>query len=205
MGRLRNAFVVALAMMLAAPADADETVLATLTGDGVVMKDEGGEVALTVDLTRPVGWRLWLEDGPPRVVLELAEMKVADDPELRSTSVVSLEFLETGPDLCELQATLREPLSILSAEMVAAEDGTAQIVVLLKPTTAEAFQADLEAAAAMAAEPASRPVIAIDPGHGGRDPGAEAGDIREADLMLQFAERLRDVLVASGQLDVVLT
>ena len=48
-------------------------------------------------------------------------------------------------------------------------------------------------------------VVAIDPGHGGRDPGAESGGLREADLVLGFAHRLRDVLNASPRLTAVLT
>ncbi|MEM9427531.1 MAG: N-acetylmuramoyl-L-alanine amidase [Pseudomonadota bacterium] len=194
-----------MAAILAAAAAADEGVLATLDGDGAVITDEGGEVSLTVDLTRPVAWRLWIADEPPRLVLELADTEWTDEPVLRSTSVVALDVVETGPAVSELQATLREPLSVLSAEMIAEDDGTATILVRLQPTTADVFQSDLEAASDTVALATKRPVIAIDPGHGGRDPGAEAGNIQEADLMLAFAERLRDILVASGQLDVVLT
>jgi N-acetylmuramoyl-L-alanine amidase len=52
----------------------------------------------------------------------------------------------------------------------------------------------------------SRPLVVIDPGHGGFDSGAEApGGIREKDITLAFALRLRDTLVASGLFDVALT
>jgi N-acetylmuramoyl-L-alanine amidase len=50
-----------------------------------------------------------------------------------------------------------------------------------------------------------RPVIVLDPGHGGVDPGAERAGLREADLMLSFARLLREALVRTGQFDVVLT
>lgn len=205
MGRSILAFVVAIAAMLAEPAGADETVAATLNGEGAVMADKGGEVALTVGLSHPVGWRLWIADGPPRVVLELSDMAWTKPPVLRSTSVASLEIVETGPAVTELHAVLREPLSIHSAEMVASADGTAALHVRLKPTTAEAFRTELEAMAADPEASAPRMVIAIDPGHGGGDPGAETGELREADLVLGFAKRLRDILVASGQFDAVLT
>jgi N-acetylmuramoyl-L-alanine amidase len=56
-----------------------------------------------------------------------------------------------------------------------------------------------------AVEPASRPLVVIDPGHGGFDSGAEAGSIREKDITLIFALRLRDTLVGSGKFDVALT
>ncbi len=205
MVRIFFALIAAMAAVLAEPAGADEAKHATLDGDGAVIADNGGEVTLTIGLTQPVGWRLWIADGPPRVVLELADMSWTDAPDLRSTSVASLEIVETGPALSELHLVLREPLSILSAEMVAAADGTAALDVRLKPSTAEAFRTDLEAMAADTEAIERRPVIAIDPGHGGTDPGAETGDLREAHLVLAFAHRLRDILIASGRFDVVMT
>jgi N-acetylmuramoyl-L-alanine amidase len=41
-------------------------------------------------------------------------------------------------------------------------------------------------------------IIVIDPGHGGRDPGAVANGVREADVTLAVALKLRDKLVRSG-------
>ena len=54
---------------------------------------------------------------------------------------------------------------------------------------------------------ASRPLIVIDAGHGGHDPGAinaETGE-REKDLTLAIAQAIRDELVKSGRLRVALT
>jgi N-acetylmuramoyl-L-alanine amidase len=45
----------------------------------------------------------------------------------------------------------------------------------------------------------------LDPGHGGIDPGAERDGYREADLMLTFAQELRDILVRAGNFEVILT
>lgn len=41
-------------------------------------------------------------------------------------------------------------------------------------------------------------VIVIDPGHGGQDPGAQFGGIKEKDINLDIALRLREILSASG-------
>lgn len=46
--------------------------------------------------------------------------------------------------------------------------------------------------------PTNPRLIVIDPGHGGSDPGAVHGGQREADLNLDMAKRLRDLLVARG-------
>lgn len=51
----------------------------------------------------------------------------------------------------------------------------------------------------------SRPLVVIDPGHGGRDPGAVGAGIREKDVTLGLALALRDELVRQGGVRVALT
>ena len=52
-----------------------------------------------------------------------------------------------------------------------------------------------------------RPLVLIDPGHGGQDPGATAvsGDITEKQLTLQMARELRDKLASDGRVRIALT
>lgn len=52
---------------------------------------------------------------------------------------------------------------------------------------------------------ASRPLVLIDPGHGGKDPGAGAGALKEKALTLALAQALRDGLLAGGGIRVALT
>lgn len=52
---------------------------------------------------------------------------------------------------------------------------------------------------------ASRPLVVIDPGHGGRDPGAGTAALYEKDLTLRLAMALRDELVRRGGVRVALT
>ena len=59
-----------------------------------------------------------------------------------------------------------------------------------------------------APRPSSRPramVIALDPGHGGVDPGASYGGVSEKVLTLTFAKELQQVLTETGRYRVVLT
>ncbi|HLX26653.1 MAG TPA: N-acetylmuramoyl-L-alanine amidase [Candidatus Cybelea sp.] len=46
--------------------------------------------------------------------------------------------------------------------------------------------------------PTNPRLIVIDPGHGGSDSGSEHGGLKEADLALDMAKRLRDILIARG-------
>jgi len=52
-----------------------------------------------------------------------------------------------------------------------------------------------------------RPIVVIDPGHGGRDPGATgvSGNSTEKDLTLAFAKELRATLAERGRVRVALT
>ena len=56
-------------------------------------------------------------------------------------------------------------------------------------------------------EARGRPIVVIDPGHGGRDPGATSvsGDVSEKDLTLALARELRDDLVKRGRVRVAMT
>ena len=59
---------------------------------------------------------------------------------------------------------------------------------------------------AIVGDDASRPLVVIDPGHGGHDPGASgAGKLKEAQLTLALARALRDELVRRARVRVALT
>ena len=51
----------------------------------------------------------------------------------------------------------------------------------------------------------ARPLVVIDAGHGGKDPGAGTGQIKEKTLTLMLAQALRDELLRKGGIRVALT
>lgn len=57
------------------------------------------------------------------------------------------------------------------------------------------------------AGPAGRPLVVVDPGHGGHDPGAASkdGTVREKDVALALAQAIRDRLLVRGKVRVALT
>ncbi|ANW02369.1 N-acetylmuramoyl-L-alanine amidase [Bradyrhizobium icense] len=81
----------------------------------------------------------------------------------------------------------------------------------LRPAIAEANAAAAQPDSSTAAQPPQapdkRPVIVIDPGHGGVDNGTQAGggDFMEKNLVLAFGLALRDRIEKSGKYRVVMT
>lgn len=65
----------------------------------------------------------------------------------------------------------------------------------------------LQVPAVSGARGTRRPLVVIDPGHGGHDPGSESADQRhrEKDIALAISKAIRDELVASGRVRVALT
>jgi N-acetylmuramoyl-L-alanine amidase len=100
------------------------------------------------------------------------------------------------------------------AQSVAADNGFRLTPAVAAPSTASAeppasphVTTDLPATQAPPnAQPDTRPVVVIDPGHGGVDNGTQSGgDIAEKDLVLAFGLALRDRLEKTGKFRVVMT
>ena len=85
-----------------------------------------------------------------------------------------------------------------------------QPIPTAKPTTLAALPSVARAVDGASATTKSRPpelpVVVLDPGHGGIDPGTtSAGGQREKDLVLNMAKELRSLIERSGRYRVVLT
>jgi N-acetylmuramoyl-L-alanine amidase len=99
------------------------------------------------------------------------------------------------------------PRLVLELEQVDRANFVQQVVPELKPTIADATAAipSGTAVSAKPAEPDSRPLIVIDPGHGGIDNGTQASGEMEKSLVLSFGLALRDRIEQSGKYRVIMT
>lgn len=181
-----------------------------------------GRTELRLGLNQGVPFRVFVLDGPPRLVVDFRE--VAFDG-LEKTDLLRKPGRITDVRFGPFQPGWSRLVADLSGPMIASEvglpvdpaTGLAQLQIALVESDAETFaktaagyvQPDLNVEAA-APRRTSRPdngrfVVMIDPGHGGVDPGAIRDGINEKTLMLKLARSLRDALRRGGDIEVVLT
>lgn len=201
----------------------DFTALARIDPEGSVIADDGQGVGLTLYLSQAVPWRIFTLDAPMRLVIDFREVDwrgLTREGVAQSAAVADLRFGTLRPGWSRMVVELARPLTLSTAEMaVGKTDGTAVLRVRLDPSTAEAFTAAAgappdpgwDALAALDVTPPPDPappgrlVVAIDPGHGGIDPGAERDGLAEAQLMLQLGLELAEAVNRTGTMTAVLT
>jgi len=129
--------------------------------------------------------------------LASASSGAAAPPDVPSAS----SLLEPPPSTPSVEAETAPPPSSASAAAPAPASSSAAL-----PAPPALSGPAAKSAASNAPPSLSKPLIVLDPGHGGVDAGASApnGD-REKDITLAFALKLRDALVQTGQFDVALT
>lgn len=185
---------------------------------------------LVVDLAARTEFSFVSMSGPDRLAVDVraATMSVPEPsgkPGGEEGMISEYLVEQAGPDRVRTTLTLSAPAQVQQAYVLAAfEDQPARLVVDIIPATAEEFAANvakaLEVSSAVApavtasSTPAggselplaTKPLVVLDPGHGGIDSGAEtAKGIKEKDIVLAFTLRLQELLVDSGRFDVALT
>jgi len=185
----------------------------------------GGDVKQTrfvVDLSRKVDIRAFTLADPYRVVIDLPQVNFQLPPKTGERGrglVKAFRFGLVMPGGSRIVLDVTGPVRVEKSFVLDASDGQpARLVLDLAGIDREAF---LRAAAvdnripaegAKKPEPQSggprdqRPIIVLDPGHGGIDTGTRApSGETEKDVVLDIALMLRDKLEKSGKYRVVMT
>tara|TARA_R110002126_G_scaffold76017_15_gene189971 strand:- start:33340 stop:34644 length:1305 start_codon:yes stop_codon:yes gene_type:complete len=189
---------------------------------------------LVIDLAAKTEFSLVSLSEPDRLAIDVraATLTVPEPVATPSEEGVISEYRveQAGPDRVRTTLMLSAPAQVQQAYVLDPfEDQPARLVVDIIPASAGEFATnvarDLATAQDMAAlgavvpvtdsstpaggselPIATRPLVVIDPGHGGIDSGAEAaGGVKEKDIVLSFALKLQQLLVDSGRFDVALT
>ena len=188
---------------------------------------DAGATTFELDLTSGLTVEIFTLGNPYRVIIDLPDVAFKMKPGTGQQPLGLVSAFRYG-QFAERKARVvidtTGPVRIASAAMTRTGTGTGIVLKLaLAPTDAASFGAGtgteqqasgLAAGASVPAELApapkppgrSKPVIVIDPGHGGIDPGATGvSNIAEKTVVLAVGQQLRAALMETGRYDVKMT
>ncbi len=181
------------------------------------------QTRLVMDLTRKIELHAFTLADPYRVVIDLPQVTFKLPPKVGETSrglVKAFRFGLVMQGGSRMVIDTSKPVRIEKAFVLDAADGQpARLVLDLTATDRESFLRTIALDARPARTPVEskidrdpvnkgdpRPIIVIDPGHGGIDFGTQAGgEVVEKDLVLSFGLLLRDQIEKTGKYRVVMT
>ena len=181
------------------------------------------QTRFVVDLSQKIDLRAFTLADPYRVVIDLPQVTFNLPPNTGANGrglVKAFRFGLVMQGGSRIVLDVGKPVRIDKAFVVDAAAGQpARLVVDLAATDRDSFMKTLaaEGRPERVATPGAvergvvqkgdpRPIVVLDPGHGGIDNGAvSASGVMEKDIVLQFAILLRDQLEQSGRYRVVMT
>ncbi|NWH09016.1 MAG: N-acetylmuramoyl-L-alanine amidase [Alphaproteobacteria bacterium] len=219
--RLLSLFVLAGILMgldLGASARAQEPLIISAARLG----EHPDHTRFVMEISGVPEYRVFSLADPYRIVLELpeAEWRLPADTGLTGQGLVKgYRYGRFAAGRTRIVMDLWKPAAVLKHYVIPGKNAeSARLVIELGPVSADVFLAGagwpkdaiatlIEGADAKPAKPRrEKPVIVIDPGHGGKDPGTKgATGTYEKDVVLAAALSLRDALLATGRYEVVLT
>ncbi len=217
-----------LGVLLAAAAVTGERPAAGQSADSFPAATEarlGGDETQTrfvMDLSRKIDLRVFTLADPYRVVLDIPQVTFALSPKVGDSGRGLIKAFRFGLVMqggSRIVFDLVKPVRVDKAFVIDAAAGApARLVLDLSATDRESFLRKIalaEKAARAEAPPApalhadssdTRPLVVLDPGHGGIDTGTKAPNGEcEKDIVLDFAQRLRERIEKSGKYRVLMT
>jgi N-acetylmuramoyl-L-alanine amidase len=191
------------------------------------------QTRFVLDLDKPIQFRAFTLADPYRVVVDIPQVDFRLPAEAGTTGRGLIQAFRYGlvmPGGSRMVFDLTGPARIAKSYVLDAANGQPPRLVLeleqvdrtgFVQSLAAESRPELRPAIAVAADPVvamkapvpepapttpdSRPVVVIDPGHGGVDNGTQAGGQNEKDLVLGFGLALRDRIEKAGKYRVVMT
>lgn len=175
---------------------------------------------LTIAFTSPIAYQLFTLPNPYRVIIDAPDLSFrfpAGAGQQGRGLIKAFRYGLFAPGKSRIVIDTTRAVRISKHAMGAREGKLARFSIDLVPTDHASFAKaaarpprEKRARPAFDAKAPSRPasakpVIVIDPGHGGLDPGALSGALQEKDVVLAVAHQLRHHLEAAGRYDVHMT
>lgn len=215
-------FFVAAASAAERPTGPPTTAESLPVATGARLGGDESQTRLIMDFTRKIDLRVFTLADPYRVVVDIPEVAFqlpAKTGESGRGLIKAFRFGLVMQGGSRIVFDLTKPARVEKAFVVDAADGApARLVLDLVATDRQSFlrRSAAEAAAARAGLPRAnggpakggdpRPLVVLDPGHGGIDTGTKGphGE-EEKDIVLDFAQRLRERIEKAGKYRVLMT
>jgi N-acetylmuramoyl-L-alanine amidase len=187
---------------------------------GVRLSQDESAARLVFDLSRSVDASASALASPDRIVVDMPEVNFQLDPSAGRVGappnvsfVKGFRFGLLAPGKSRIVIDLARTAcpSEVAARPIVEGEPAARLTIELKPCDPSAFAALVRApavstAAAAAAVAPPRPVIVLDPGHGGVDSGARGlHGVQEKTLVFDFCAELKRQLDATKRYTIVMT
>ncbi|MGA7328830.1 MAG: N-acetylmuramoyl-L-alanine amidase [Rhodomicrobium sp.] len=199
--------------------------IAPLFGGEITLNAEiGGDLTRTrfvAFLSKRVEFRIFSIGDPYRIVVDLPETDIQVPSGTHRGLVLSSRSGLLTQGKSRIVIDLAHPALVEKSELLPPENGLpARLIIELVKSTHKAFLAASKASPPPKTEVSAgeistqeqnsadkRPLIVVDPGHGGVDAGALGFSTRtpEKDVTFDFSKSLRDKLEASGRYRVLMT
>ena len=181
---------------------------------------DGKATRVVVESDAPLSYHVFLlAAGSHRIVIDLPRVRwsikglTAEAGSGKGKGVISgYRYAQNTATTSRLVLDLSKPALVARDYALAPKEGGGkhQLVFDLEPATAEQFAqaavGDMSGPKPVTHQTSRKPLIVIDPGHGGKDPGASSkSGLHEKDITLAVALALRDQLLATERYDVALT
>ncbi|MGG5820445.1 N-acetylmuramoyl-L-alanine amidase [Falsiroseomonas sp. HW251] len=168
-------------------------------GTGATIVASGGAARLAVTLSPGARWRIMAEDDPPRLIIDFPGAGWRGPARLAGAGPVRAGRAANG----QLVLDLTGPVQLRNA---AEADG--RLTAEIAPAPAAAFARAVASGRPLAegGRTGALPLVVLDPGHGGRDPGTIGGKgTQEKHIVLAAAQELKRQLEATGRCRVAMT
>lgn len=203
-----------LFLFLATPL-VSEVSFARLIKENTFAKDRFfGGIEINLQLSQGVPYKIWMDRDPLSLIIDFNVLNfngIDLEKINQSKNIKSIEIKELDTEWSRLSFHLADYWAIENTEMsISPQDNSASLSIFLKSISEGIFSLtdkpnkDFSSNKISAIENNDF-VVVLDPGHGGRDPGAEAGGYRESSLMLELAEAVKESLIRNTDFKVVLT
>ena len=173
-----------------------------------------GGIEINLQLSQGVPYKIWMDRDPLSLIIDFNVLNfngIDLEKINQSKNIKSIEIKELDTEWSRLSFHLADYWAIENTEMsISPQDNSASLSIFLKSISEGIFSLTDKPNKDFSSNKISTIknndfVVVLDPGHGGRDPGAEAGGYRESSLMLELAEAVKESLIRNTDFKVVLT